>query len=136
MVHRRLVGIIYQWASSRLFIPTLIYSYLAWTILPLTMSISYKFTELQWQLVWHLVGKPIHGQIWTTRNRQRPSKPLIWRRFKENIFMVCNHPRCLTWPFLQEGQTNYIFTATNEQRKIIDPLSCKSKKLIYLMQQM
>ena len=27
----------------------------------------------------------------------------------------CNHPSCLTCPFLQEGQTNYIFTATNEQ---------------------
>ena len=27
----------------------------------------------------------------------------------------CNHPRCITSPFLQEGQTNYIFTATNEQ---------------------
>ena len=28
----------------------------------------------------------------------------------------CNHPRCLTGPFLQESQTNYIFTATYEQR--------------------
>ena len=46
----------------------------------------------------------------------------------------CNHPRCLTCPFLQEGQTNYIFTTTNEQRKIIDHLSCKSKNLIYLIQ--
>ena len=46
----------------------------------------------------------------------------------------CNHPRCLTFPFLQEGQTNYIFTATNERRKIIDELSCKSKNLIYLIQ--
>ena len=46
----------------------------------------------------------------------------------------CNHPRCLTCSFLQEGQTNYIFTATNEQRKIIDHLSCKSKNLIYLIQ--
>ena len=46
----------------------------------------------------------------------------------------CNHPRCLTFPFLQERQTNYIFTATNEQRKIVDHLSCKSKNLIYLIQ--
>ena len=46
----------------------------------------------------------------------------------------CNHPRCLTCPFLQEGQTNYIFTATNEQRKIIDQLSCKLRNLIYLLQ--
>ena len=36
--------------------------------------------------------------------------------------------------FLQQGQTNYIFTATSEQRKIIDHLSCKSKNLIYLIQ--
>ena len=46
----------------------------------------------------------------------------------------CNHPRCLTCPVLQQGQTNYIFTATSEQRKIIDHLSCKSKNLIYLIQ--
>ena len=40
----------------------------------------------------------------------------------------------LTCPFLQEGQPNYSFTATNEQRKIIDHVSCKSKNLIYLIQ--
>ena len=48
--------------------------------------------------------------------------------------MQLSHPRCLTYTFLQEGQTNCIFTATNEQRKIIDHLSCKSKNLIYLIQ--
>ena len=42
----------------------------------------------------------------------------------------CNHPRRLTCPFLQEGQTNYIFTTTNEQRKITDHLCGKSKNLI------
>ena len=46
----------------------------------------------------------------------------------------CNHPRCLSCPFLQEGQTNYIFTPTNEQRKLIDHLFCKSKKCFYLIQ--
>ena len=46
----------------------------------------------------------------------------------------CNHPRCLTCPVLQQGQTNYIFTAISEQRKIIDHLSCKSKNFIYLIQ--
>ena len=40
----------------------------------------------------------------------------------------------LTCPFLQEGQPNYSFTATNEQRKISDHVSCKSKNLIYLTQ--
>ena len=45
----------------------------------------------------------------------------------------CNHPRCLTCHFLQEGETNYIFTAANEQGKITDHLSCKSKNLIYLI---
>ena len=45
----------------------------------------------------------------------------------------CNHPRCLTCHFLQEGETNYIFTAAKEQRKITDHLSCKSKNLIYLI---
>ena len=46
----------------------------------------------------------------------------------------CNHPRCLTCPFLQEGQTNYIFFNTNESRKITDYISCNSKNLIYLIQ--
>ena len=46
----------------------------------------------------------------------------------------CNHPRCLTCPFLQEGQTNYIFFNTNETRKITDFISCNSKNLIYLIQ--
>ena len=46
----------------------------------------------------------------------------------------CNHPCCLTSSFLQKAQTNYIFTATNEQRKMIDHSSCKSKNLIYFLQ--
>ena len=46
----------------------------------------------------------------------------------------CNHPRCLTCSFLQEGQTNYIFFNTNESRKITDYISCNSKNLIYLIQ--
>ena len=46
----------------------------------------------------------------------------------------CNHPRCLTCPFLQEGQTNYIFFNTNETRKITDFISCNSKNLIFLIQ--
>ena len=43
----------------------------------------------------------------------------------------CNHPRCLTCPFLKEGQANYTFTSTKEKRRIHDPLNCKSKNLIY-----
>ena len=39
----------------------------------------------------------------------------------------CNHPRCLTCSFLQEGQTNYTFFNTNESRKISDYISCNSK---------
>ena len=46
----------------------------------------------------------------------------------------CNHPRCLTCSFLQEGQTNYIFFTTNEARKITDSISCHSKTLIYLIE--
>ncbi|XP_078374399.1 uncharacterized protein LOC144657936 [Oculina patagonica] len=45
----------------------------------------------------------------------------------------CNHPRCLTCSFLQEGQTNYTFFNTNETRKITDSISCRSKNLIYLI---
>ena len=45
----------------------------------------------------------------------------------------CNHPRCLTCSFLQEGQTNYAFFNTNETRKITDNMSRCSKKLIYLI---
>ena len=39
----------------------------------------------------------------------------------------CNHPRCLTCPFLQEGQTKYTFSATKRERCINDNLNCKSK---------
>ena len=46
----------------------------------------------------------------------------------------CNHPRCLTCPFLQEGQTKYIFFATKEERHINDNLNGKSKNLIYLIE--
>ena len=47
----------------------------------------------------------------------------------------CNHPRCFTCSFLQEGQTKvlYFFT-TNEARKITDSISCHSKNLIYLIE--
>ena len=46
----------------------------------------------------------------------------------------CNHPRCLTCSFLQEGQTNYTFFTTNEARKITDSIFCHSKNLIYLIE--
>ena len=46
----------------------------------------------------------------------------------------CNHPRCLTCPFLQEGQNKYTFSATKEERHINDTLNCKSKNLIYLIE--
>ena len=36
--------------------------------------------------------------------------------------------------FSSKAKKNYIITATSEQRKIIDHLSCKSKNLIYLIQ--
>ena len=36
------------------------------------------------------------------------------------VVYKCNHSRCLACPFLREGQTNYIFTAANELRKVID----------------
>ena len=35
----------------------------------------------------------------------------------------CNHPRCLTCSFLQEGQTNYTFFTTNEARETKRQLS-------------
>ena len=46
----------------------------------------------------------------------------------------CKHPRCLTCPFLQDGQDKYIFFSTNEERRIKDTLTCKSKNLIYLIE--
>ena len=46
----------------------------------------------------------------------------------------CNHPRCLTCPFLQEGQNKYTFSATKKERHINDTLNCKSKNLIYLIE--
>ena len=32
-------------------------------------------------------------------------------------------PRCLTCPFLQEGQTKYTFSATKEERRLNDNLN-------------
>ena len=58
-------------------------------------------------------------------NPQRKAPPGIYK---------CNHPRCLTFPFLQEGQTKYTFSATKEERRINDNLNCKSKNLIYLIE--
>ena len=46
----------------------------------------------------------------------------------------CKYPRCLTCPFLQHGQDKYIFFSTNEERRIKDTLTCKSKNLIYLIE--
>ena len=46
----------------------------------------------------------------------------------------CNHPRCLTCSFLQEGQTSYTFFTTKETREITNYISCHSKNLIYLIQ--
>ena len=46
----------------------------------------------------------------------------------------CNHPRCLTCSFLQEGQTSYTFFTTKETREISNCISCHSKNLIYLIQ--
>ena len=45
----------------------------------------------------------------------------------------CHHPRCLTCPFLQDGQTKYTFSATKEERNIPGTLNCKSRNLIYLI---
>ena len=50
--------------------------YLARTIFPSTMSISYKFMELQWDRVWHPHMQPIRGQIWTTHKPQCPLQAL------------------------------------------------------------
>ena len=58
-------------------------------------------------------------------NPQRKPPPGIYK---------CNHPRCLTCPFLQEGQTKYTFSATKEERRINDNLNCKFKNLIYLIE--
>ena len=51
---------------------------LAMNNFPLTISISCKFMELQWEIVWH----PL------TQIDNAPFKPLIWRRFIDDIFMV------------------------------------------------
>ena len=41
----------------------------------------------------------------------------------------CNHPRCLTCTFLQEGQTKYTFSATKEERRIYDNLRIANLKI-------
>ena len=67
----------------------------------------------------------VRTQLRDNTNPQRKAPPGIYK---------CNHPRCLTCPFLQEGQTKYTFSATKEERRINDNLNCKSKNLIYLIE--
>ena len=63
----------------------------------------------------------------TVRGRITPPKP-------PSGISKCRHPRCLTCPFLQQGQLKYTFSTTREERRITDSLSCKSKNLIYLIE--
>ena len=70
-------------------------------------------------------GIYIYNLIPKNTNPQQKAPPGVYK---------CNHPRCLTCPFLQEDQTKYIFSATNEKRRINDNLNCKSKNLIYLIE--
>ena len=67
----------------------------------------------------------VRTQLRDNTNPQRKAPPGIYK---------CNHPRCLTCPFLQEGQTKYTFSATKEERRINDNLNCKSKNLIYFIE--
>ena len=53
------------------------------------------------------------------------------KRSVVSVVLKSNHPRCLTCPFLKQGQSNYPFTSTKEKRRTHDPLNCKSKNLIY-----
>ena len=43
----------------------------------------------------------------------------------------CNHPPCLTCPFIQKKNT---FFTTKEERNINDYISCKSNNVIYLIE--
>ena len=71
-----------------------------------------------------------------------PSPPIVAFKRSPNLrdlkvqkhFTKCNHPRCLTRPFLKQGQANYTFTSTKEKRCIHGPLNCKSKDLNYLIE--
>ena len=67
----------------------------------------------------------VRTQLRDNTNPQQKAPPGVYK---------CNHPRCLTCPFLQEGQTKYTFSATKEERRINDNLNCKSKNLIYLIE--
>ena len=66
-----------------------------------------------------------------TRSKSEPN-------FRYKMFLRKKKPsphvsKCLTCPFLKQGQANYTFTSTKEKRRCIhDPLNCKSKNLIYL----
>ena len=67
----------------------------------------------------------VRTQLRDNTNPQQKSPPGIYK---------CNYPRCLTCPFLQDVQAKYSFSATKEERCINDSLSCKSKKIIYLIE--
>jgi len=61
------------------------------------------------------------------RDRITPQKP-------PSGISKSRQSRCLTCPFLQQGQLKYTFSATKEERHITDSLSCTSKNLIYLIE--
>ena len=67
----------------------------------------------------------VRTQLRDETNPQRKAPPNVYK---------CNHHRCLTCPFLQEGQTKYTFSAIKEERRINDNLNCKYKNLIYLIE--
>ena len=56
----------------------------------------------------------VRTQLRDNTNPQHKAPPGIYK---------CNHPRCLTCPFLQEGQAKYTFSATKEERCINDNLN-------------
>ena len=70
----------------------------------------------------------LHGLLVRSQLRDHKVKPSPGSDIHK-----CHHPRCLTCPFLQDGQTKYTFSATKEERNIPGTLNCKSKNSIYLI---
>ena len=81
-------------------------------------------------------------QSFNRRKQTFPSPPIVAFKRSPSLrdlkvqkhFPKCNHPRCLTRPFLKQGQANYTFTSIKEKRCIHGALNCKSKDLIYLIE--
>ena len=99
---------------------------------PCIQGLNYTFCTLP-NLAVVIAYSLLHKEILKPLHRLKLSISISSDQQPTGI-LKCNHPRCLTCSFLQEGQTSYTFFTTKETREITNYISCHSKNLIYLIQ--